>query len=71
MFSNVISCIRLNSMKPDYFCNNLGLVKGIVISPFFNFKVYDFESDFIANSNCALEFQDITLLLLMYPDVMR
>ena len=46
-------------------------MQGEVLSPIlFSFYVNDFENEFIANSNCALEFQDITLFLLMYADDM-
>ena len=46
-------------------------MQGEVLSPIlFSFYVNDFENEFIANGNCALEFQDITLFLLMYADDM-
>ena len=44
-------------------------MQGDVLQPIlFSFYVNDFESEFIANDNCAIQFQDITLFLLMYVD---
>ena len=38
-----------------------------VLSPIlFSLDVNDFENKFLANGNCAIEFQNITSFLLMY-----
>ena len=71
MYNNVRSCIRFDGFNSKYFSNNLGLMQGEVLSPIlFSFYVNDFENEFINNGNCGLEFQDITLFLLMYADDM-
>ena len=71
MYSNVRTCIKYKGLNSKYFCNTLGLMQGEVLSPIlFSFFVNDFENEFIVNGNCALEFQDLSLFLLMYADDM-
>ena len=63
------TCIRVNGFNSEYFSNNLGLMPVEVLFPIlFSLYVNDFENEFIANGNCAILFQDITIFLLMCAD---
>ena len=72
MYNNVRTYIRFNNINSEYFTNSLGLMQGEVFSPIlFSFDVNGFENEFIGKGNRTLEFQDITLFLLMYADDMN
>lgn len=71
LYRHVKSCIGVDGFLSEYFCNNLGLMQGEVLSPIlFNLYVNDFENSFL-NAGCvSYELSSLNLFLLMYADDM-
>lgn len=67
----VKSCVKYDGVLSNYFSNEMGLVKGEVLSPLlFAFYVNDFEINFIKNNCPSIELQMINIFLLMFADGM-
>lgn len=61
----------MNGRLSDYFCNNVGLMQGEVLSPvLFNLYVNDFEMIFLKSGCTSHELLSLNLFLLMYADDM-
>lgn len=71
LYNDVKSCVVVNGHLSDYFCNNVGLMQGEVLSPIlFNLYVNDFEMNFLKSGCIPHELLSLNLFLLMYADDM-
>ena len=71
MYNNVKTCVRSCRSYSDFFECAVGLKQGEVISPLlFSLFIEDLELFLQEDQNCGLRLDDITFLLLLFPDDM-
>ena len=71
LYNQVKSCIGIDGQLSEYFCNNIGLMQGEVLSPIlFNLYVNDLELCFLKSDSVPYELSSLNLFLLMYADDM-
>jgi hypothetical protein len=64
-YNQVKSCIGIGGQLSEYFCNNIGLMQGEVLSPILsNLYVNDLEMCFLKSDSLSYELSSLNLFLL-------